>query len=894
MYHTTTAHTDKPGMMAKSAFVMFAAIASLILIVSGPLVAKAATVPSFPRLAVWWADASTQSAASLARADWIALQNHDANRIPALRAANPSIIILGTTDATDINYYLSDYNHSVNVELRTVSTDWMLTQVGSTLTAAINASTTSITVADPTKFAVGEMALVYHELVHIDAINGSVLTVTARGPVNPPATHAAGTRIASVVTAWPGTITMDLSSNCPKRDVGYGLETWGDWNTRRGQGILNAAPWDGLFIDVLSSNVSWMVDPSRARSIDALRTNTPVTDGYAALNSAWNAGAIAYGNSMRAMAGTRALIGNGNMRNFNLNGNAFEEFPYTNIALATWNIVFVGPYAAPHASYAEWASKSALPNLTLIQTYGAANDYQLMRFGLTSALMSDGTFSYARSSWEHSWNGLDWFDEYDNAGAGRGYLGQPTGPMAKAGNAWRRDFTSGIALVNPTASAVTVQLGGTYRKIKGTQAPSVNDGTDVTSVTLQPRDGIVLLKIAPVLPPADTTAPVTNSDAKATYLSSAIIKLSATDNVGVTATYFTLDGGVQTAGTTINVTAPGAHTIQFWSVDAAGNIEARTSASFTITVPVPAGTMIAAAGADQVASADISIASAITGATEMRIDPGTGVFGPWIAYAATAQITLPNTGINTVRVEYRNAGGTLQLMDLVELTAPPVEPVVPPAPVVPPVEPVVPPAPVVPPVEPAVPPAPVVPSVIATPNLQGSPSTLDYGASGTLTIAVNPGYATIVRVEKFNSGTGVWSTVATLTTDASGLAQLAVTPLVSTQYRTVLVETGAVSATVTITVQPRVTIRSSKRIVRRTSHVVVSGVVGAASKVTVLLQRSVRGAWRTVRRVRTSSAGRYAARVGFSRRGAHSYRIVLATKATHVRVSSSTLQIQVR
>ena len=93
----------------------------------------------------------------------------------------------------------------------------------------------------------------------------------------------------------------------------------------------------------------------------------------------------------------------------------------------------------------------------------------------------------------------------------------------------------------------------------------------------------------------DTTAPVTTSDAKATYVNSAVIRLSATDNVGVTATYFTLDDGVQTAGTTINVTTVGSHTIQFWSVDGAGNVETPNVSVFTVRdVTAPAVTSDAA------------------------------------------------------------------------------------------------------------------------------------------------------------------------------------------------------------------------------------------------------------------------------------------------------------
>ena len=59
---------------------------------------------------------------------------------------------------------------------------------------------------------------------------------------------------------------------------------------------------------------------------------------------------------------------------------------------------------------------------------------------------------------------------------------------------WRRDFAGGVALVNPTSAAVTVDLGGTFRKIKGIQAPSVNDSGLVRTVTLQAQDGLVLLR----------------------------------------------------------------------------------------------------------------------------------------------------------------------------------------------------------------------------------------------------------------------------------------------------------------------------------------------------------------------------------------------------------------
>ncbi len=472
MRSATQPHTSGPRPVVLLVGTFLLTMAFLTLPLRGPVAARAAVArPAFPRLAIWWPDASRQPLASLAQCDWIALRSEDAGRIADLRGLNPNIVVLGPTAAREVNYSLGDYDSPLNVELRSASTDWMLTQVGSTLTSGITASTTSIPVADVTKFAVGEMVLVDRELMRVEAIGSSGLTVMARGPVNPPASHAAGARIASVVTHWHDSIAMDLTTSCPKRDVGHGPETWSDWNVRRGQSVLQSADWDGLLIDGLEGNVSWLATNGENRSIDLMRTNIPVTDGYASFNTAWNAGAEAYGNALRAACGDKILIGNGNMRDYDFNGTVFEEFPYSTLRPSWWDYIFVGPYDYPRASYPEWIASAAAPNLTTVQTYGASNDYQLMRFGLCSALMNDGYFSYALSSAGHAVNGIYWYDEYDNAGAGRGYLGQPTGSATRVGNAWRRDYANGIALVNPTTAAVTVQLGGTFRKINGTQAP---------------------------------------------------------------------------------------------------------------------------------------------------------------------------------------------------------------------------------------------------------------------------------------------------------------------------------------------------------------------------------------------------------------------------------------
>jgi hypothetical protein len=98
---------------------------------------------------------------------------------------------------------------------------------------------------------------------------------------------------------------------------------------------------------------------------------------------------------------------------------------------------------------------------------------------------------------------------------------------------------------------------------------------------------------APPVPVPDTTAPVTTSNVKATYAGSASITLTAVDNVGgsgVAHTYYILDGAPQAEGLNVSTSVLGSHTLSFWSVDVAGNIELATAVTFEVTVPAPEAT----------------------------------------------------------------------------------------------------------------------------------------------------------------------------------------------------------------------------------------------------------------------------------------------------------------
>ena len=87
---------------------------------------------------------------------------------------------------------------------------------------------------------------------------------------------------------------------------------------------------------------------------------------------------------------------------------------------------------------------------------------------------------------------------------------------------------------------------------------------------------------------ADITPPITVSDIQPAYTGTATITLTAVDDtggVGVSATYYSLDGAEAATGTVVSVSAVGPHQLSFWSVDRAGNIEPTIIESFTMEAP---------------------------------------------------------------------------------------------------------------------------------------------------------------------------------------------------------------------------------------------------------------------------------------------------------------------
>jgi hypothetical protein len=641
---------------------------------------------------MWWPDPWEQPLTEIARYDWVILGDWAEEFITPLKRINPDILLLNSTNACELSYN-PDPNAEPweNAEVRAVPPEWFLTQVGTVLVSDVDTTTTVLHVAEVTVtdgvevydlFVVSDTALIDGEIVFVEDVDPVARTLTVRrGYVRPAAAHLSGTRIAALISFWPRSWVMNLSTMCPTATVGpvIGPETWADYNARVAIDLLANPAWDGLLIDRSDPDQSWLIGNSTARTIDPDRSNTLITD-YAEFDAAWNAGLRHYEETIRNAVGPdRILFVNWGMPNYDLlNGNNFEGFPSDEYTPAEWHRMVFGP--TPNGSYFDWVERALQPNLTMIETYeddggpdptgpgeydnpcddpNFTPNYRKMRFGLTTALLHDGFFSYEINTNGHGALCLLWFDEYDNGGQGRGYLGQPLGPAVRAlppltspnrveggdferqadldlwdlwadeeegysatlsldgttaasgtgsarvevlqsqgtdwqvsfsftptevvsgtdytlsfwakadhprrigawvqqgeepwetyldlgtfslttawqpyefaatavasdpqavlhfglgevegtvwldgvrlqegnRNVWRRDYVGGVALVNGTSQTQTVPLGGAFRRISGTQAPAVNDGSLVTQVTLPGRDGLILLRLLSV------------------------------------------------------------------------------------------------------------------------------------------------------------------------------------------------------------------------------------------------------------------------------------------------------------------------------------------------------------------------------------------------------------
>jgi hypothetical protein len=352
---------------------------------------------------------------------------------------------------------------------------------------------------------------------------------------------------------------VDLGPNVPvDPSTGLGPYAWAAnylndlFHLGRRSGTSAAASLDGFFLD----NV--LIDPSNgggnAANGDWLRSGTTQAHNaastysavmageksfYTYLESAWpgslqlgNAGntfGLAVGNSYSStdatlnsqlLAGTSTLSGV-------MQGGDFEHAIGKSFSVEYWggSVELQQYYQTAIKNFG--GSKLMLFSHGNVQANGSdpltfqsgqpaaySPAWQGARYGITAALMNNGYYFADSGVYdEETVDNRRWFDEYDNAGAGVGYLGQPVAGLAGApqtgawsNGVWLREFKNGVVLWNPKGNgAKTVSVSelvspsghAGLRHIAGAQDPTVNNGRAATSVTLNDRDGVILLWTSP-------------------------------------------------------------------------------------------------------------------------------------------------------------------------------------------------------------------------------------------------------------------------------------------------------------------------------------------------------------------------------------------------------------
>ncbi|MCC7479683.1 hypothetical protein IT575_14675 [bacterium] len=517
----------------------------------------------FPRLGMWYADPYKSSLADCARYDvhigdynyLVPTGQGDKPFGTALKDLNPGIVLLTYTAFSEINY-LQDFDGlGTNPYLPAWPAGWLLTEAGTTLSSAINASATSISVSDWEQsgpvhdgqsspweiFHVDGDVQVGQEIMTVTGLNPGAMTLTVtRGAYgSSAAAHSGGERIAPIARYWPGTYVTNLTPSSPlaSLDGASGPESFWQYYLRMSaSGVDQSGGWfdnlsnvrDGLLLDRMEDTQSWLAGEV-VNSIDHDRDN--VADDFAAFDSAWLSGIESITTALNSQyPGKPVLRNNGGGRRFgDYNGNNFESFPRDewndsgNDPAAEWHYNMFGAPDEDFGGLVEWATLSPQPNYTWLETYeddnpadpngdgsydnpfdkpGFKPNYRKMRFGLCSALVAGSYFSYEINTNGHGSLGLMWFDEYDDSGRERGWLGQPVAaplqlwvdPNDDAQGVWAREYEHGLALVNPYPSAKSITLpAGQWQRLSGSQQPQINNGEIARGeLALPAQDGLLL------------------------------------------------------------------------------------------------------------------------------------------------------------------------------------------------------------------------------------------------------------------------------------------------------------------------------------------------------------------------------------------------------------------
>jgi hypothetical protein len=303
------------------------------------------------------------------------------------------------------------------------------------------------------------------------------------------------------LTAWPGGSTVSTGGgrfavNITTHTNLLGGQNYPQWRASKDftSFLSGKSSLDGIYVDNVNNQPSVTADFAQSGS-----SQSPSTDG-----TIWRQGYVTYFNALRALSLSSQQLMIGNLATWNV-GSAITEYvtpsPVLNggvmeaIIGQSYSVENYAGWSGMMAYYTHAMASVAAPKLVIFAQDGiSTTDYQGFRYGFTSCLLGD---AYYFNDDAGSYNNFNTYDEYSfNLGTASTSALVFPGATPYQNGVYRRDFANGIVLVNPKGNGTqTVTLETSYKHLSGTQAPSINNGQTVTTVTLNDRDGVILQRI---------------------------------------------------------------------------------------------------------------------------------------------------------------------------------------------------------------------------------------------------------------------------------------------------------------------------------------------------------------------------------------------------------------
>jgi hypothetical protein len=290
--------------------------------------------------------------------------------------------------------------------------------------------------------------------------------------------NAAGQRV-QWSTAY-GACELNISAWAPRNAAG---QSWAQFKWQFDDAnMFSLAPFDFMFVDNIFGVTRTAADWQR-NGIDLARADPTAS-------AALRAGHVAYWNAVRATKPTLEIIGNADndLSSPEYKGNLDGAFLEGSLGMS-WS----------RETWAGWDNmmnyyRGALRNtrhagMVFLNAFAQPTDYATVRYGLASAMLEDGYFVQLPPSGRLQ---PSWFDEF-GAPIGVAAEAPPTAPAQNG--IWLRRYANGLVLVNPSKTAsASIDVGAGYKRLAGTQDPTVNNGQQQQVVTLGPRQGLLMLR----------------------------------------------------------------------------------------------------------------------------------------------------------------------------------------------------------------------------------------------------------------------------------------------------------------------------------------------------------------------------------------------------------------